>query len=101
MFHIMDKNGEVVATHNVIEWERWMEFNRRVAWTMVGKYEISTVFLGLNHGFGDVPLWFETMVFEPASESPRHDLDMERYRTLDEARRGHDRMVAKWQAKRG
>ncbi len=38
---------------------------RRVASTMVGKTQISTVFLGIDYAFSPVgpPLLFETMVF--------------------------------------
>ena len=37
---------------------------RRVAFDVVDGYEISTVFLGLDHGFGSSkPMLFETMVF--------------------------------------
>lgn len=39
--------------------------DRHVAYTVVGDgWEVSTVWLGLNHQFGDgVPLIYETMVF--------------------------------------
>ncbi len=39
--------------------------NRRVEFTKVDGYEISTVFLGLDHGHGFTknPLLFETMIF--------------------------------------
>lgn len=56
-----------------------------------GKF-VSTVWLGLDHSLtGEAPLIFETMVF---SEKGKWDeLDMERYATLEEARKGHDEMV--------
>jgi hypothetical protein len=52
---------------------------------------VSTVFLGINHGFADeTSLWFETMVFGG-------DLDGEqdRYETWEEAEVGHAAMVAR------
>ena len=60
---------------------------------------VSTVWLGLNHQFGKgKPLIFETMVF------PKRDgggeLDMERYSTLEEAKKGHKKMVKKWSKKK-
>lgn len=52
-----------------------------------GRY-VSTVFLGLDHQWGEgPPLLFETMVF-PECE------DYERYATWDEAVAGHDQVVA-------
>jgi len=56
-----------------------------------GKLEgcrISTVFLGIDHNFGDgPPLLFETMVF-----GGKLDQEQDRYSTYDEAITGHDKM---------
>lgn len=81
---------------DVLEWAREFEdFENRV----VGKMDlpsgihISTVWVGLDHQFGDgPPLIFETMVFSAAGE----ELDMERYSTLAKARAGHEALVEKW-----
>ena len=52
---------------------------------------VSTVWLGLNHNWGDgPPLIFETMVFGGAL-----DEEMERYSTEAEAIAGHEVMVKK------
>lgn len=51
---------------------------------------VSTVFLGLDHGFGGPPIVFETMVFTDGKGG-----DMERYSTYDEAMAGHKVMVEK------
>ena len=59
--------------------------------TRLGVVEVSTVFLGLDHGVGnDPPLWFETMVFGGTL-----DQEMDRYTTWHEARCGHAAMVAR------
>lgn len=51
---------------------------------------VSTVFLGLDHQFGDgPPMIFETMVFMPGDEEPCW-----RYSTWSEAERGHAEAVA-------
>ena len=51
----------------------------------VGKYWVSTVWLGIDHSFGEgKPLIFETMVFEKENGKTNYsDLDTERYTTLE------------------
>lgn len=50
---------------------------------------VSTVFLGLDHQYGDgPPLLFETMVFGGPL-----DHEMNRYSTWNEAEKGHQEMV--------
>lgn len=59
---------------------------------------VSTVYLGLDHRFGNdgPPLIFETMAFP--SHGEWGELDCERYSTEEEAVAGHQRMVEKWTA---
>ena len=53
-----------------------------------GEIVVSTVFLGLDHGWGDgPPVLFETLVFPDTKR-------MDRYCTWDEAVAGHERIVA-------
>ena len=80
---------------DVKEWAEERE-DKRVAEDILpdGK-RVSTVFLGLNHNWGEgAPLIFETMVFP--SETEWDDLDMDRYSTEKEAIKGHKKMVKKW-----
>jgi hypothetical protein len=73
---------------------------RRVALTEVGPYVVSTVWLGLDHGFGPghAPLIFETMVFpgqgwhDDTYLAPAFDYQ-DRYSTEDQARQGHAETV--------
>lgn len=59
--------------------------------SLQGDVRVSTVFLGLDHRFGDgPPLLFETMAFVG-----HDDVGMERYSTWQEAEEGHARWVAK------
>lgn len=59
--------------------------------TQVDYMEVSTVFLGLNHQFGEgPPLIFETMVFG----GPLND-ECERYSTEAQAKLGHAAMVGR------
>jgi hypothetical protein len=62
----------------------------RVALTKLpGDIKVSTVFLGLDHQFGDgPPLLFETMIF-----GGTEDEYCERYSTWEEAEAGHKKAV--------
>jgi len=63
--------------------------NRVVEKTKVGDVEVSTVFIGLDHGWGEgPPILFETMIF-----GGKHDQFQERYPTWDEAVAGHEAAV--------
>jgi hypothetical protein len=78
-----------VALTDLMLWAKWMEkADRKVARTAINAVSISTVFLGLDHGFSmndeHVPLLFETMIF-----GGEHDEYQERYATWDEAVAGH------------
>jgi len=84
-------DGEPVAEPDLLKWGRWFEQadnERRVAETFVGDVRISTVFLGLDHGWGKERLLFETMVFGGA-----HDQYQDRYPSRDEAVAGHQQVV--------
>ena len=79
---------------------------RRVARTVLPSAIVSTVFLGMDHGWGQgPPVLFETMVFarRPGTDTPdtMDDLACERYTTWAEAEAGHAALVATWQAREG
>lgn len=75
-----------------ITMEEWVELfhDNRLALTKVGgDCTVSTVYLGLDHSWGDeAPMIFETLV----SGGPM-DQDMFRYSTKQEAARGHENTV--------
>lgn len=83
--------------------ERWSQLlhedegsYKRVAEDQVGPYWVSTVWLGLDHGFNrGAPVIFETMVFATSDhmQGLGPDMDCRRYSTEDEARAGHDETV--------
>ena len=89
------KDKKSVPTFNKHEWSNWFEkADRIVAKDTVENSRISTVFLGLDHSFGEgPPLLFETLVFD----GPLAD-EMERYRTWEEAEAGHIKMVERVKA---
>lgn len=90
----MDETHQVHPIDDIVLWALWMdEADRRVAMDeLPNGYIVSTVFLGINHGW-ITPLWFETMVFY---QDNLLDFDMERYATWDEATEGHKIMVNKY-----
>ena len=89
-FYILD--GRDIRKVDIITWAKWFEkTERHVADDFVGDVRVSTVFLGINHNFGDgVPLLFETIVFDG-----QHDGEMKRYSTWQEAEDGHKTILTK------
>lgn len=104
-----------VIEHDLLTWGQWMEDARvsgemRVGRDIVHHIEVSTVFLGLDHGFfdGGPPILFETMVFEELPEPIKHDVRgfkwtqfreevdqfTQRYSTWEEAEAGHKDALA-------
>lgn len=82
---------EPVRVADCLEWAKWFEsFDRCIARDEIHDAVVSTVFLGLDHRFGDgPPLIFETLVF-----GGHLDGQMDRYSTWDEAATGHLAMLA-------
>lgn len=62
----------------------------------VGSSRVSTVWLGMDHGFGEFsrPIIFETLVFGGPL-----DQEMDRYATIYEAEEGHKAMVKRVRVK--
>jgi len=84
--YILDENRNPVPEEDIVKWAMWFEkVDRGVATWIQGEIVVSTVFLGMNHSLtAHQPVLFETMVF-----GGEHDGYTERYRTWDEAERGH------------
>lgn len=89
VIHHYDRQGRQIS---MTEWGRMFsdEDEKRVAFTQVDDHVgVSTVWLGVDHQFGDgPPLIFETMVFGGPL-----DQEQERYSTEEQARAGHEDMV--------
>jgi hypothetical protein len=79
-----------VLMQDLIGWAHWFEkANRHVAKTYLPHCYVSTVFLGLDHGFGEgPPMLFETMVFGGPL-----DQEMHRCSTWEQAETMHKAMV--------
>lgn len=84
-------NGrEPVPEPDLLRWAVWFgTTDRRVAFTDLGEDVcVSTVFIGLDHSFGEgPPLLFETMVFGPYGDQTH------RYSTWEEAEVGHKKVT--------
>jgi hypothetical protein len=87
-YYALDDDNQLVEVP-ALSWAKSFESmaDRRVALTRRGHVSVSTVFLGLNHQFGNGP----PMVFETLVMGGRHDGRMERYSTWDDALLGHRR----------
>jgi len=80
-----------IRVPDLLTWAAWFETaDRTVKKTSISDgADVSTVFLGLDHQFGDgPPLLFETLIF-----GGDRDGDMWRYSTWEEAEAGHDAVV--------
>lgn len=88
-YYILD--GEIAKpVDDVIEWATYFETaDRTVKKKKLPDCDVSTVFLGMNHAFGDgTPILFETMIF-----GGEHDSYCERYSTWEEAEIGHQKAI--------
>ena len=99
--YILDADGNVCEATSLEEWGRFMADRdaRLVAFTpteeMNGVCYVSTVFLGIDHSFGnDTPVLWETLVFGGPCDG-----DMERYTSREDALAGHEVMVQKTRAR--
>lgn len=94
MHYILDEDGNPQPVADVMEWAKWFEHDKRhVAKTYYRGWYISTVFLGLDHAWGEdnEPVLWETMVFGGP-------LDQEQDRcsgTRADAQAMHDEMMSR------
>jgi len=78
-------DGKKPVPCDLTEMAKVFESDRGVAQTKIGDVTISTVFLCIDHQFGDgPPVLFETMIF-----GGQFDQYMQRYHTWEEAEAGH------------
>lgn len=63
--YILDKSKTPIPIEDAIKWGRWFNSNnQQVANTKIDDIQISTIFLGLDHGdLSQQPILFETMIF--------------------------------------
>ena len=89
--YILNEAGKPVEAPDLLTWGRWMENDsaRRVVCTEFDGGYVSTVFLGLDHGYTNGPpvLW-ETMIFGGPNDGYQ-----DRYTSREDAERGHQKAV--------
>ena len=92
IFGYLAKDGSVLPLSDTPDISKTLDRFKIIEKTIIPRPRkeiiISTVFLGVNHGPVNTPLWFETMVF-----GGKCDGIVERYETIIEARKGHDKIV--------
>lgn len=84
--------GKPVLEPDLIKWAKWFETGNRVVeqTQLEENIQVSTVFLGFDHsfGYGHDPVLWETIVFGGTLDG-----EMDRYTSLEEAKRGHNKWV--------
>jgi hypothetical protein len=95
VFYVLDATGCPHPVDDPVEWASFTDADRRVAQASVGDAWVSTVFLGIDHGFGfnDAPVLWETMIFGGSRDQEQH-----RYTSQAEALAGHARLVRELRA---
>lgn len=93
-YYVLGSDGEARSVgDDALAWARWLEEHparKVVNRTTVDDADVSTVFLGINHQWGDgPPLIFETMIF-----GGEYDQFQRRWTTRAQAVAGHDQVVA-------
>lgn len=93
MFDLYDRKGRPISVEEYGELTRQQDYKILKQTHLDSGIWISTVWLGLDHNYGDQgpPLIFETMVFE-SLHNWGSDVDVQRYSTEDEALKGHDEL---------
>ncbi len=90
----LDPDGKTPVETDRDTWAAWFEqTDKRIVYqTMVDEYQVSTVFLGMDHSFGGggPPVLWETMIFGP---DDTYEDFQQRYVSYDDAVAGHTQAV--------
>ncbi len=98
--YILNDTGKPIRCDDLKVWTKFYEDmdKRQVNKTTVGPYSVSTVFLALDHSFGNgPPLLYETMVLGTGPCGSEIDNMTDRYTTRPGAQVGHRAMVGRVQ----
>ena len=87
------ENGKISIPTDVYVWAKSLNETRIIKQSSVKNNLISTVVFDIKYDYVyDKPILFETMVFDINGD----DIDMNRYTTLEDAIKGHEKMVKKY-----
>lgn len=94
MYYLLNEDKTTTPV-NMLTWVENQDPNNKIVKqdyvTFMGKeFQVSTVFLGIDHGYDGIPLLFETMIFHKGTFT---DLFCERYHTYDQALSKHEHIV--------
>jgi len=96
VWYILDNNYNVIKTTDAAVWSEFFKTKKRfLFYNETKKYQVSTVFLGIDYNYYDdivEPLVFESMVFDENG----NDLDLTRYPSYKEAKKGHIELCHKY-----
>jgi hypothetical protein len=99
IYYKLDENKKPVPCNSyefAMQCEQFEKF-KRVAKTQCGPYVVSTVFLCIDHGFGqsEKPVLFETMIWSDKKADKEGEFfeHQWRYHTWQEAVEGHEAIV--------
>lgn len=100
--YVLNEQGEPELVESLLEWAARFDRQTRVIeqTTLPNGLFVSTVFLGLDHSFGEgPPVLFETMVFGgPENRTPIDDYQ-ERYTSRHDALVGHAKACAEFESR--
>ena len=95
--HWYDREGKEITDIQEVEAKLRDPSYRQIKKTVLkNKRWVSTVWLGLDHGYEGRKLIFETLVFNPGS---MNEIDGDRYSSEAGALKGHARLVRVWARK--
>ena len=102
MYYILDDNNKPIRVDSYKEYYNWKEqvpgkhpvCSIQVAKTSTDRTQVSTVFLGLDHGYSGKPVLWESMVF--SSDDKELDETCIRYTSHEEALKGHKELCEKY-----
>lgn len=94
------KDKTPVPVDDLMQWARWFEkADRKVQLDVIDSFTISTIFLGLDHGYNGEPMLFETMIFPQSDLTNWEDNELYGYQTRcatwEEAEEQHRIAVSK------
>lgn len=90
--YVLDADGNPQPEHDRTRWREWFETADRILkqdW--IGSVWVSTVFLGIDHNWFEIP----PLLWESMAVSDGEVLEQDRYSTRPEALAGHEAMAAR------